>query len=152
MTVNTRQAAITLLSTLSLAPAVHAATWFVHADAAGSGTGGSWADAFTTLQPALAAAQAGDDIAGQARIARFHTPPATVDMGAYELQPPRGTADFNGDGDPGADQDIEAFFACLSGSCCPACNPGGADFNGDGDGGTDADIESFFLVLAGGHC
>jgi len=63
-----------------------------------------------------------------------------------------GTSDFNGDGDFGTDQDIEAFFACLAGQCCPACYPGGSDFNGDGDFGTDQDIESFFRVLAGGNC
>jgi hypothetical protein len=62
------------------------------------------------------------------------------------------TADFNGDGDTGTDQDIEAFFACLAGFCCPTCNPRGADFNGDGDTGTDQDIEAFFRVLAGGSC
>jgi hypothetical protein len=60
------------------------------------------------------------------------------------------SADFNGDGDLGTDADIESFFACLAGSCCPTC--GSADFNGDGDIGTDADIESFFRVLAGGSC
>jgi FG-GAP-like repeat/Bacterial Ig-like domain len=59
-------------------------------------------------------------------------------------------ADFNNDGDIGTDADIEAFFACLGGTCCTACQ--GADFNGDGDVGTDADIESFFRVLAGGAC
>ncbi len=63
-----------------------------------------------------------------------------------------GTADFDGDGDVGTDADIEAFFACLAGNCCPTCYPGGADFDGDGDVGTDADIESFFRVLAGGPC
>ncbi len=63
-----------------------------------------------------------------------------------------GTADFNGDGDVGTDADIEAFFACLAGSCCPTCYAGGADFNGDGDVGTDADIEAFFRVLAGSPC
>ncbi len=63
-----------------------------------------------------------------------------------------GTADFDGDGDTGTDADIEAFFACLSGNCCPTCWHLGADFNGDGDTGTDADIESFFRVLAGGEC
>jgi hypothetical protein len=60
------------------------------------------------------------------------------------------SADFNGDGDVGTDADIEAFFACLAGNCCPTC--GSADFNGDGDVGTDADIEAFFRVLAGGNC
>jgi uncharacterized membrane protein len=66
------------------------------------------------------------------------------------LPPWCGSADFDDDGDVGTDSDIEAFFACLGGSCCPAC--GSADFNGDGDVGTDADIESFFRVLAGGAC
>ena len=64
--------------------------------------------------------------------------------------PPCHTADFDGDGDTGTDADIEAFFACLAGSCCPTC--GTADFNFDGDTGTDADIEAFFRVLAGGSC
>jgi hypothetical protein len=63
-----------------------------------------------------------------------------------------GTSDFNGDGDFGTDQDIEAFFACLSGQCCGTCFAGGSDFNGDGDFGTDQDIEAFFRVLAGGAC
>ncbi|HYE62057.1 MAG TPA: hypothetical protein VD997_08670 [Phycisphaerales bacterium] len=63
-----------------------------------------------------------------------------------------GTSDFNGDGDFGTDQDIEAFFACIGGNCCPTCFPGGSDFNGDGDAGTDQDIESFFRVLGGGNC
>jgi probable HAF family extracellular repeat protein len=66
------------------------------------------------------------------------------------MAPACGSADFNGDGDLGTDADIEAFFACLGGSCCPAC--GSADFNGDGDLGTDADIEAFFRVLGGGSC
>ncbi len=60
------------------------------------------------------------------------------------------SADFNNDGNIGTDSDIEAFFACLAGSCCPTC--GSADFNGDGDPGTDADIDSFFRVLGGGPC
>jgi hypothetical protein len=60
------------------------------------------------------------------------------------------TADFDGDGDTGTDADIEAFFACLAGNCCPACAP--ADFDGDGSSGTDADIEAFFRVLAGAPC
>jgi hypothetical protein len=60
-------------------------------------------------------------------------------------------SDFNGDGDIGTDLDIESFFACLAGNCCPTCPPT-ADFNCDGDIGTDTDIESFFRVLAGGAC
>ena len=68
------------------------------------------------------------------------------------IAPACGTADFNGDGDIGTDADIEAFFACIGGNCCPSCYAGGADFNADGDTGTDADIESFFRVLGGGNC
>jgi hypothetical protein len=66
--------------------------------------------------------------------------------------PTCGSSDFNGDGDFGTDADIESFFQCLAGSCCPTCWHGGSDFNGDGDVGTDQDIESFFRVLAGGPC
>jgi hypothetical protein len=61
-----------------------------------------------------------------------------------------GSADFNGDGDSGTDQDITAFFACLAGTCCPTC--GSVDFNSDGDVGTDQDIEAFFRILSGGSC
>jgi hypothetical protein len=61
-----------------------------------------------------------------------------------------GTADFDNDGDTGTDADIEAFFACLAGQCCPTCQTN--DFDGDGDSGTDFDIEAFFRVLAGGDC
>jgi uncharacterized membrane protein len=61
-----------------------------------------------------------------------------------------GSSDFNHDGDTGTDGDIEAFFACLSGNCCPFCDS--ADFNFDGDIGTDQDIEAFFRVLAGQPC
>ena len=64
--------------------------------------------------------------------------------------PTCGSQDFNGDGDFGTDQDIEAFFACLGGNCCATC--GSQDFNGDGDFGTDQDIEAFFRVLGGGTC
>ncbi|HYE63006.1 MAG TPA: hypothetical protein VD997_13500 [Phycisphaerales bacterium] len=68
------------------------------------------------------------------------------------LPPPCGAADFNNDGDTGTDADIEAFFACLGGHCCPRCPEAGADFNADGDTGTDQDIEAFFRVLGGGTC
>ncbi len=73
-----------------------------------------------------------------------------IDMGAFEFHGASCSADYNGDGDVGTDADIDAFFACLSGYCCPAC--AGPDFNHDGDVGTDADIESFFRVLGGGPC
>jgi hypothetical protein len=76
------------------------------------------------------------------RIARWGCPPL----------PPCGSADFNCDGDVGTDADIEAFFACLSGSCPPPPCTSNADFNSDGDVGTDGDIEAFFRVLGGGTC
>ncbi|HYE62811.1 MAG TPA: hypothetical protein VD997_12515 [Phycisphaerales bacterium] len=60
------------------------------------------------------------------------------------------TADFNGDGNVGTDQDIETFFACIGGHCCATC--GDADFNADGDTATDQDIEAFFRVLGGAAC
>ncbi|HYE61450.1 MAG TPA: hypothetical protein VD997_05600 [Phycisphaerales bacterium] len=67
----------------------------------------------------------------------------------YPGQPPC-SSDYNGDGDHGTDQDIEAFFACIGGTCCPACGP--SDYNSDGDAGTDQDIEAFFRVLGGNPC
>jgi predicted outer membrane repeat protein len=42
--------------------AASAATWFVNASAAGANTGASWADAYTSLQSALASAASGDEI------------------------------------------------------------------------------------------
>jgi hypothetical protein len=63
-----------------------------------------------------------------------------------------GGADFNCDGAVGTDADIEAFFACLGGTCPPPPCRSSADFNGDGAVGTDADIEAFFRVLGGGSC
>src|SRR5262249_35833113 len=63
-----------------------------------------------------------------------------------------GSADFDCDGDTATDADIEAFFACLAGSCPgPPCTSS-ADFDNDGSAATDADIEAFFRVLAGGPC
>jgi autotransporter-associated beta strand protein len=66
--------------------------------------------------------------------------------------PQCGSVDFNCDGDVGTDADIEAFFACLSGTCPSLPCTSDADFNYDGDVGTDADIEAFFRVLGGGAC
>ena len=63
-----------------------------------------------------------------------------------------GPQDYNCGGDSGPDQDIEAFFACLGGTCCETCYCQGSDFNGDGDFGTDQDIEAFFRVLGGNPC
>ena len=99
--------------------------------------------------PAAAAGRSPALVTGDFSARCFATPPT---IGAYEAARVCGTSDFNGDSDFGTDADIEAFFACLSGNCCPTCFHGGADFNGDGDTGTDADIESFFRVLAGLAC
>ncbi len=74
------------------------------------------------------------------------------EVGAIVCQSQCSSGDFDNDGDTGTDADIEAFFACLAGNCCPTCWALGADFDADGDAGTDADIEAFFRVLAGGNC
>jgi hypothetical protein len=63
-----------------------------------------------------------------------------------------GSADFDCDGSAGTDADIEAFFACVAGTCPSFPCRSTADFNDDGDVGTDGDIEAFFRVLAGGTC
>jgi uncharacterized membrane protein len=84
----------------------------------------------------------GTNPSGQTEAYILHLPPPVL----------CGISDYNGDGDFGTDADIEAFFACLGGDCCPTCFAGGSDFNGDGDFGTDADIEAFFRVLGGGAC
>ncbi|HYE60591.1 MAG TPA: hypothetical protein VD997_01225 [Phycisphaerales bacterium] len=92
---------------------------------------------------------------------RWHVRPRSGDdlnirvdflTGVVQCGPTCGTSDFNGDGDSGTDQDIEAFFTCIGGTCCPTCYAGGSDFNGDGDAGTDQDIEAFFRVLGGHPC
>jgi hypothetical protein len=88
-----------------------------------------------------------------ARISRNGRVIITQDTSGTPLRitlPPVCTGDFNGDGDFGTDQDIEAFFRCHSGLGCPSCRT--SDYNGDGDHGTDQDIEAFFSVLAGGGC
>jgi hypothetical protein len=73
--------------------------------------------------------------------------------GANSPTPPGcDSVDFDCDGDLGTDADIEAFFACLAGSCPAATCGNDADFNNDGDLGTDADIEAFFRLLGGGGC
>jgi hypothetical protein len=73
-----------------------------------------------------------------------HASTIIIDLGSC------GSADFNHDGDAATDADIEAFFRCLAGDCCPLCDS--ADFNYDGDAATDSDIEAFFRVLGGGSC
>jgi hypothetical protein len=85
---------------------------------------------------------------------RFSAAGSQTDFDAFFLEavPACGSADFNCDGDTGTDADIEAFFACIAGTCpLPPCTSTG-DFNNDGDTATDADIEAFFRVLAGGTC
>jgi hypothetical protein len=102
---------------------------------------GTW-----TLHGVNACAADGLTIGGEGARAGFGTE-------GYVLGLPRcGTADYDGDGDTGTDQDIEVFFECLAGDCSRTTFPGGSDFNRDGDAGTDGDIESFFRVLAGGAC
>jgi hypothetical protein len=58
--------------------------------------------------------------------------------------------DFDGDGDPGTDADVEAFFRAVAGIPCPTC--GSTDIDGDGDAGTDFDVEAFFRAMAGLPC
>lgn len=58
--------------------------------------------------------------------------------------------DFDGDGDPGTDGDIEAFFRAMAGSPCPTC--GSTDVDGDGEASTDFDVEAFFRAVAGLPC
>jgi hypothetical protein len=83
-----------------------------------------------------------------------HVLSSTVSLmvGGATCLPPCGSADFNCDGDTATDADIEAFFACLAGTCPGSPCQSSADFDGDGDSATDADIEAFFRVLAGGTC
>ena len=84
------------------------------------------------------------------RLTGHGTNPQGQTQGWLILMPSRlCPVDFNGDSDFGTDQDIEAFFRCLAGECCPTCFLGGSDINGDGDYGTVQDIESFFRCLAG---
>jgi uncharacterized membrane protein len=81
---------------------------------------------------------------GRVMVAVGNGSSCVIDLGAC------GSADFDHNGLAATDQDIEAFFGCLSGDCCTWCD--GADFNFDGDTGTDEDIEAFLRVLAGGNC
>jgi hypothetical protein len=133
-------------------------------DASGSNDSDGSIIVYRWMEGATLLSQSGSPTATVSLPVGIHTITLTVvDNGSLDdtdevvvtVVPPTGgcgTADFDGDGDTGTDADIEAFFACLAGSCCPTCFTGGADFNGDGDTGTDADIEAFFRVLAGGPC
>jgi hypothetical protein len=102
----------------------------------------------STIQGSFAVVQV--PTLGGGRVLEVITEPTRILARVVPGGNPCWSADFNGDGDSGTDQDIAAFFACLAGDCCPLCAP--ADFNSDGDTGTDQDIEAFFRVLAGGSC
>ena len=117
-------------------------SWYTIDGGGGTSTGGSFTLRGTIGQHDAAAPLSGGSFTLSPG---FWPGPADAPIGC-------GTADFDGDGDIGTDADIEAFFACLAGNCCPTCFVLGADFNADGDIGTDADIEAFFRVLAGGNC
>lgn len=126
----------------------------------GTGAHTHWVDTGTQRRLVLPVSQL-----GSSAVATIPANPNVLPLGHYMLFAmvddipslariiqvvPGCTADFDGDGDFGTDADIEAFFLCLAGTCCPRCFT--ADFNGDGDTGTDADVEAFFRVLAGGPC
>jgi hypothetical protein len=136
---------IALLACVAFTGNAHAQlqlSWYTIDGGGGTATGGS-----LTLRCTVGQYDAGTEMSGTGL-----TLTGGFWAAATTPQPGCGTSDFNGDGDFGTDQDIEAFFACLAGNCCPTCFPGGSDFNGDGDFGTDQDIESFFRVLGGGPC
>jgi hypothetical protein len=61
-----------------------------------------------------------------------------------------GPKDYDGDGNAGDQNDIDAFFACLGGTCCPNC--WGQDIDGDGSYGTDDDIAAFFRIMDDEPC
>ena len=86
----------------------------------------------------------------------FTDPPDYLDLDDVSvtgsLTNPCGSADFDCDGDTGTDFDIQAFFACLGGTCPQLPCTSTADFDGDGDTGTDFDIQAFFRVLGGSPC
>jgi len=119
----------------------------------GASLGGGTVSGTTTATLAIAGVQPSDggEYPGYFCIVSNACDSITTNGGSFIVLQPCGTADYDRDGTPGTESDIEAFFACLAGNCCPACPPN-ADFNGDGDVGTDLDIEAFFRVLGGGAC
>ncbi len=109
-------------------------------------------NSFTLFADDFATGQAEASAGRVARIRLYDSALTATEIAALDYAVPGGCgfADFNGDGDVGTDADLEAFFACLGGQCCPTC--GSADFDADGDIGTDADIEAFFRILSGSNC
>jgi hypothetical protein len=87
---------------------------------------------------------------GGGREIQIDVQPQQVVLNVVAGGSPCWSADFDGDGSVGTEQDVAAFFACLGGNCCGLC--ASANFDGDDDIGTDADIEAFFRVLGGGAC
>jgi hypothetical protein len=106
-----------------------------------------------TPDPGISAGTQALGVSSYTQRAAWYTQEVLAMLFTWEPAGPScGSADFNCDGDAGTDTDIEAFFACIAGSCPALPCTSDADFDGDGDVGTDADIEAFFRVLAGGHC
>lgn len=69
--------------------------------------------------------------------------PGAAPFGAQIITNSSCAPDFDCDGDVGTDRDIEAFFACLAGTCPqPPCDSEAPE-------GEYPDIESFFRALAG---
>jgi hypothetical protein len=119
--------------------------------AAGGQFSGGFVAGATTPTLTITRASPADMYQGGRYFCRISNPCTSISTRAAILTVTScGTADFDHDGSPGTDADIQAFFACLAGNCCPTC--GSPDFNADGDYATDNDIEAFFRVLAGGTC
>lgn len=144
---------VTVPVSAGMPPQAMSAIMFIRLNALGL-TGGPTSDGFTLDPIAIGGAPgAGVDpfTLGATLTYTGSSYNVSIDY-AWVIPPGCGSADFNCDGDTGTDQDIEAFFSCLAGTCPAAPCTSTADFNGDGDVGTDADIEAFFRVLAGGTC
>jgi hypothetical protein len=138
---NVGAAMLAVLCAGAAAKAQVAVGWFTIAGGSGTSSGGSLVVSGSIGQPDAGAVMSGGVL----------TVTGGFWAGSGEISG-CGSADFNCDGDVGTDEDIRAFFACLSGYCPPPPCGGRADFDGDGCVGTDADIEAFFRVLSGGAC
>ena len=118
----------------------------------GAGPGGGLVSGATTPVLSISGVQPSDGWQSFSCTVSNACGPISTAFARLTVLPACASADFDGDGAQGTDADIEAFFACLAGACCPTCWVLGADFDADGDVGTDPDIEAFFRVLAGGSC